>query len=423
MTAPRRTAAALAAITLLALAVRALHLGGQPLIGDDMLVGMSARNFSEDGWPDPTMWNHPRLRDLLVEGSMETLGNGPWGLKAWSVLLGTLSVPVAFAAMRLLGGSAIAAGILAVLLALDPLHVHFSRQAINDVYLAFFPVAGLAAAWRYRRTRGAGWLVLAGVLFGLGLASKWSVAFTLAFAAALVLRDVRAGQATRRERAAEVAFVVSALALLPAAVYLLTWIPWFERGYGLGDWLRLHGAMALETTTHVGYAGTKLPGYRGELVRAWRWFVSPCYFVTHDDVNPPAVSTFMAGIANPAAWLLVLPSAALAARRAIAARDRVAALLLALLAVNYLPFVLASRPIFSNSALAVAPFALAVVAWAAAHVLERRRGLALAWLGLAVAAGLALLPTAAGLWSAKDDPVARALLPADAFLTRHDLER
>lgn len=415
----RRTAAGVLALTLLAFAARAVRLGAQPLIGDDVMVAISAPNFAEDGWPEPTMWNHPRLRDLLVEGSLGALGRGPWGIKAWSVLLGTLTVPAAFAAMVLLTGSASAAWILAALLALDPLHVHFSRQGINDVYLSFFPLAALAAAWRYRTSRAAGWLVLAGALFGLGLASKWSVAFALLPAAAVLLRDALTREETAPERRAEAALVVSALALLPAAVYLLTWVPFFERGYGLLEWLRFQGAMALETRTHTGYPGTKLPGYPGEIVRAWRWFVSPCYFVTHDDADPPGVSTFMAGIANPAAWLLVLPAAAFAAWRAVGARDRAAALLLVLFGANYLPFVAVRRPIFANTALATAPFALALVAWAAARVRERRPRLVLGWLALAAAAALALWPTAAGLSDARRDPLASALLPADAFRTVH----
>ncbi len=413
----RAIAAALAALTIAAAAARAVNLGAQPLIGDDLSVGITARSFAEDGWPEPTMWNHPRLRDLLVEGSMNALGEGPWGIKLWSVVLGTLTVPAAFAAIRLVSGSAAAGLLAAALLALDPLHVHFSRQGINDVYLGFFPLAGLAAAWRYRARRRAAWLVLAGVLFGLGLASKWSVAFSLAFAAAFALRDAAAPGPTPRERAAEAAFVVAALALLPAAVYLATYLPFFERGNGLADWLRFHRAMAFETATHEGYAGTKLPGYPGELIRAWRWFVSPCYFVTHADGGGGPF--FMSGIGNPVAWLLVLPAAALAGWRALRSRDRAAALLLALFAVNYLPFLVATRPIFSNSSLAVAPFALALVGWAAAALWQSRRRLVVGWLAAASVAALALWPTTAGLRDASGDPLVRALLPGDAFTTKH----
>ncbi len=136
---------ALAAATVVALLLRALGLGDQLVHGDDLLAGQTAQNFVAYGWPGPTMWHHPRLRDLLVHWSTALLGANPWGLKVWSVLLGTLCVPAVGWLVWSVGGGRVAAIVAAAIVATDPLHVDFSRQAINDVYVAFFPVAAILA--------------------------------------------------------------------------------------------------------------------------------------------------------------------------------------------------------------------------------------------------------------------------------------
>jgi dolichyl-phosphate-mannose-protein mannosyltransferase len=418
----RRLVAALVLVSALALALRAARIDEQPLIQDDLAVGATARQFTRDGLPEPTMWNHPRLRDILVASSLAAVGESSWGLKAWSVLLGTLSVPATALLVLAVGGGAPAAVVAALLVALDPLHLDFSRQAINDVYLAFFPVAALAATWRYRATRRTGWLVMAGTLFGLGLATKWSVAFLLVAAAAVVVVDALRAPRTRRERLAELAFAGAALGALPLALYLVTFLPWFGRGYSLAEWLRFQGAMAFETATHRGYAGTKRPGYAGEIVRAWTWFLRPIYYTDIGLTGPGEPARFLVGIGNPVAWLAVWPAAALAAWRAVFRRDRAALVLLALFATAYGPFLLARRPIWTNSAVAVVPFSMALVAWAAAHLAGQWRAAAGAFLAAAVVSAGVLAFPAVGIATRASDPIVHAIVPPIAFLPKRPEE-
>jgi dolichyl-phosphate-mannose-protein mannosyltransferase len=416
-----RLAAALVALTALAFGLRAFRLDEQPMIPDDLSVGVTARQFTDDGLPEPTMWNHPRLRDHLVAASLEQYGDTPWGLKAWSVALGTLSVPALALLVLAVGGGGAAAVLAGLLVAVDPLHLDFSRQAINDVYLAFFPVAGLAAAWRYRASPRAGWLLLSGALFGLGLASKWIAAFPLAVAAGAVAWDTLRRPGTRGERAAELAFAGAALGALPLALYILSYLPWFGRGYGLGEWVRFHAAMALETATHTGYAGTKRAGYEGELVGAWRWFLQPVYYADLAVLRAGYPQAYVIGIGNPVAWLAVLPAAAFAGWRALRRDDRTSLTLLVLFAVVYLPFAVARRPIWTNSAVGVVPFAMALVGLALARLAAAGRRLAAwAYTACALAAAAVLVPPATGVATALSDPLVHAVVPAIAFQPRSD---
>jgi dolichyl-phosphate-mannose-protein mannosyltransferase len=415
----RRATWVLAGLTLLAFGLRLAGLDGQPPTPDDAAVGRTAMNFVERGWPEPTMWNHPRLRDLLTHASLGLLGHGALGLKAWSVLLGTLSVPATAALVLTLTGSLPAAGIAGLLLAVDPLHVDFSRQAINDVHLAFFPVAAVLALLAFRATRRPAWIAAAGLLLGLGVAEKWSAAFPVAAAAAAVLAGALSLDRSWRERTATLALFAGCLVALPLAVYLATFLPWFGRGHDLAEWIRFQKAMATETATHVGYVGTKLPGYPGEVVQAWRWFVQPVWYSDHIPPMPgrdlPAGGLFIVGVPCPLAWLATLPAAAWAAWRWLRSRDEGAGWLLLLLAAAYLPFVLVPRPIWTNSALSVAPFAMAIVGWAAARLLERWRAPVLAWLAASVVLSAVLWAPAVGRSTAAGDAAVRALVSPAAL--------
>lgn len=404
----------------LALALRVAALGSQPLLGDDLSVGRTALSFTELGWPDPTMWNHPRLRDLLVRASMEALGDGPWGLKLWSVLLGALAVPATALLVRTLTGSLAAAVLAGLLLAADPLHLDFSRQAINDVYLSFLPPASILCLLRYRERRAPGWLALSGLLLGLAVASKWSAAFPVGAAAAVVLVGSLRAEPDGRGRAAELSLFGAALLALPAAVYVLSYWPWFGRGHDLGELLRFHLAMARETATHTGYPGTKLPGFPGEVVGAWRWFVQPVWYV--DYIQPmagragiPEGGFFLPAVTNPLAWLAVLPAVAWAGWRWLRERDAGAGWLALLFLSAWLPFALVPRPIWTNSAVAVAPFAVAAVAWAAARLHQRFPRPVRAWGAAALLLGLLLCPPAMGISFPPSEALVRALVSPAAL--------
>jgi dolichyl-phosphate-mannose--protein O-mannosyl transferase len=380
--------------------------------GDDLLAGATARNFVEFGWPGPTMWQHPRLRDLLVRWSTGALGANAWGLKVWSVLVGTLCVPATGYLVRRVGGSRAAAILAAAIVATDPLHVDFSRQAINDVYVSFFPVAAILALLAYAK-RGRPWLIVAaGFFLALGMASKWSAAFPVGAAAALTLPATVLAAGSRRGRAAEIALDVAALVLLPAAVYLLTFWPWFGRGHDLLEFVRFQRAMGSTAVTTTGFAGTMVNGFQGYQIGAWRWFLEPVWWV--DAIAPTRAGggyVFLPGVGNPLTWLATLPAVAWASWRWLRTRDRTAGILLVLWLAAYLPFVLVPRPIWTNAAVIVVPFWAALVGLAAAHLWERSRVVVAAWAVTAVGVALLLWVPVTGRRFAPSDAAIRALVP------------
>ncbi len=397
---PRRTGLrfglALAGISLVGFLLRGWGLPGERVFGEDACVGITAANFVERGFLGPVTWNHPHLRDFLVYGSTQILGGSKIALTVFSLLFGAFSVPLlGLVALRLLGRRDVAL-VAALLLAIDSLHIDFSRQAVHEDYMMFFTLAGLWLAFEFARKRTWGWALAAGAAFGLGLASKWYVAFPLSVVlATLAWREVR-GRIPRQEVLRRLAFLSAALILLPLWIYLASFYPWFQQGHGLSEWLDLQRSMLHEMRTHQGWSTY----YRTIDRRAYLWFLRPVYYISVG--FGPADPTLLVAITNPTVWLLTLPAVAYLAYRARMDRLEGQWLLLALFAATYLPFVLTARPIWAHTAFAVLPFALIAVAHLIARAtdgIRSRRKVLLAYLvtALACATPLYLLAIGKGL--------------------------
>lgn len=406
---PRTYNYALGFLTLLALLLNGFQLAGQPVSHDDFDVALSAINYMESGQLGPTMWNHPCLRNILVYWALLAFGTGVLGVKGVSLLLGTLCTPlVVLVARRIFRDERIAltAGLL---WACDALVIDFSRQGINDIYLAFFPLAGIYLAYRFRGSGNQAWLFGSGVSFGLGLASKWSALFPLSATFVLLVvaihKEVAGGA---RERIVHYCHAAVLLLLVPVLVYLLTFIPWFGRGYSLSEWPALQRSMFLETSQHAGYK-PKLWDDRDN--RAYKWFVAPSVFVdpfmnmdtvVGDGSQPISLEkgfTVLLGYANPLVWLLVLPAVFLLFRRGIRERDEGSFYLGGLFAASYLPLVFSPRPIWMNTALSVLPYAIMAVAgfvWSVVSRFERRQLLLAVYLLLVLMVDVPLYLLATG---------------------------
>ena len=100
-------------------------------------------------------------------------------------------VPVVFGAVLILligllgdGLGRPAAVLAAMLTAISPIMVFYSRYYIQEMLLVFFTLGLLAAGWRYARSRRLAWAILAGVFAGLMHATKETS--VIAFAATLI---------------------------------------------------------------------------------------------------------------------------------------------------------------------------------------------------------------------------------------------
>ncbi|CAN5321430.1 phospholipid carrier-dependent glycosyltransferase [soil metagenome] len=161
---------------------------------------------------------HPPLGKWIISLGFGIWGRGnPFGWRAAVALCGILVVLLVYLIAKHLFHSIVLASIAGTLIAIDGQAIVMSRTAILDGPLTLLCLAGVGAVlidrwWlgRHDRLRMPGrtvlwkrpWLVVAGLLFGLACATKWSgVWFLLAFALYVVILDILERRRQRPSRA------------------------------------------------------------------------------------------------------------------------------------------------------------------------------------------------------------------------------
>lgn len=377
------------AIVLAGVLLRIWGVGGQPLLADEIEAAFTAVNFMEDGQIGPTMAYHPKLRDIILYGIVKMFGASPLSLRSVSLAAGILSIPLAGAILYKLSGDRKAALLASFFLAVEQVHITFSRQGIQETWTTFFFLAGVLL-FLLHRSGGKWWILpLSGLMFGLGAASKFHALFPLlvCLVAALV-------RAWREKAPAEALFAISSLVVVPATVYLLTFIPWFGRGYGILDWIAMQKSLLEHLATHSGnYMDQKFD------TEAWQWFLRPmgyASFVMHKGIPHITVAW-----SNPLVWMPVLPATLFLAVRSMSGKtpdgERTGDwFILGLFVVSYLPLAFSPRPIWLLSSLATLPFALMVLARALSCWTRGKTALLVCYLVTVVAVSGGLYPLAVG---------------------------
>lgn len=221
-------------VTLLALVLRLWQLGEpDKLVFDEIYYAKDAWSILQLGyegtWAEgadeqfargdtsglqdsPSFVVHPPLGKLLIGAGMAVAGVDPFGWRVMAAVFGALLVAATTVLAHRLSRSTLVAGMAGLLLAVDGLAFTMSRVALLDIFQATFLVAGVAALVRDRdamRSRLADhlaatgvpdlagdlgprlwwrpWRLLAGLLFGASIATKWNSVYALAAFALLSL--------------------------------------------------------------------------------------------------------------------------------------------------------------------------------------------------------------------------------------------
>jgi len=356
-----------------------------------------------------------------------------------AALFGTLSVGVCYlAGLRLFRRRGVAA-LGAVLLAVDGLAFTMSRIAMLDVFLGFWTLvgfwlllvdrdrqwAGVRAAGEPfpegerppglpHRSRAFRWL--AGLAFGLALATKVSALLAIAAAGLFVLGSDLAWRKriTGRLFAQPWRIVASGLLTLvavPAAVYVVSYATWFagfehtepgkrdcpEEGCPTtvsgqvarmaGDWweeqgkiFRFHRDLDADHPYRATASSWPL------LLRPVAYYYENC---TPEDVaagEECAVAESniaeILGIGNPMIWWMAVPAYLILAWFAVRHRDATAAIILTFLLLHYLPWLTSPRAVFLFYMTPAVPFICLALADAAGRAMGVR---GLRWVPAAVA--------------------------------------
>jgi dolichyl-phosphate-mannose--protein O-mannosyl transferase len=232
---PRRTLVLLGAVALTAALFRFPGLGypGEEYF-DEVYHAKTARQYLR-GEP-PTEWVHPPTAKLLIAVGVALFGYEPWAWRLAPALAGTLLAPVFFLLARRVVATERGALLATLLLLLDGVYLVQSRVAMTNVFAVLFQLLSALLLVRAAAAErlAAGRVAAAGLALGLALSTRWTSLFAWGFLG-LVFLALRRAKAFRPR---ELALGILAFLLLPAVVYLLSYVPWMEQAHprSLGAW-------------------------------------------------------------------------------------------------------------------------------------------------------------------------------------------
>jgi dolichyl-phosphate-mannose-protein mannosyltransferase len=411
---------------------------------------------------DPVFVVHPPVGKWLIAAGIATFGDNALGWRFSSAVAGTLFVAATyFMALRLFRRRGVAA-LTAFLLSIEGLALTMSRISMLDIFLALFVALGVwallidrdhrwalvagiedlpdegpadrpdaartvagdgdppfgpaevpATAGDAAADRGVGvglqrlprmprtYVWLAGVAFGLALATKASAVLAIAAAGLYLLCSELAWRRALtgrwwRQPWRLIGLGVGALLVVPAVVYVLSYASWFANYERTRPGEEACGAERCDAgpvDIARGWIGeqqailafhrdlTVTHDYRAPAIwwpltrRPVVYYYESCLDSREPDAGcdvPPGTLEEIIGLGNPAIWWTALAVYPFLLYAAVRRRDRVAATIAVFLLGQYLPWLGPSRPLFFFYALPMVPFVVLALGWAATRLLPRR---------------------------------------------------
>ncbi len=314
---------------------------------------------------------HPPLSKLIIAAAIVIAGDHAVGWRIASALAGTLLVPVVYALAMLLFQDRFIAAASALLVSLDGLVFVESRIAKPDIFLTLFLFGSFAAFWRYLRGRldepeapagrGVIWLYVAGVAAGAAMATKWTTVVPLATIPVMLVLLRGWGRIALPRR--DLWQIALAFTIVPVAVYMLTYVPYFSLGHNLRDFIALQKSMyqfhASLTASHP---------YQSAW---WSWplLLRPIWYEYYEAA--PQVYRGILAIGNPIIWWAGLLAFVLVAIRAVRHRALPETFLLAGFAISYVQYAFITRALFLYHFLPAVPFLIMGLAEGLARIRAR----------------------------------------------------
>jgi Gpi18-like mannosyltransferase len=338
-------------------------------------IPTSATSLGIDGTGD-------RLVALGPSGTADRIETGRLAL-AWrlpGVVAGALLAFVLVLLARRLFASRVIPILVGIAVILDGSMFAQARIGMNDIYVGLFIVAGwyfIVAAHRPRISARAD-ILIAGVLLGLGAASKWAAFYTLAGVLVAALAVTAYAYANGRPgkggpldllagKGKNAAFLFLSFAVIPVGIYLASYVRWF------GGPTAPYGWDLIELTKQMYWYHSGLTSPHPAASPWWSWPVvlKPVYWYFGQSDNANNAYIYDAG--NLALFWAALASTVWCTIAAIRARSVVLGFVVFAFLVQYVAWIPISRVLFFYHFFTALPFYLLALACGLAYLWENGR--------------------------------------------------
>jgi dolichyl-phosphate-mannose-protein mannosyltransferase len=288
---------------------------------DEIYHGRTAYEHLNNIYPYEN--SHPPLGKLIISIGISILGMNPFGWRFMGTLFGVLMLPILYIFLKNMFGKTVIASCGTILFGFDFMHFTQTRIATIDTYAVFFILPSYFFMYRYiakdpdspflKRLLP---LMLSGLFFGIGCASKWVVVYAgIGLAVLYIIHLILTGryylenemQGYCRFLIKTLLFSVLFFAIIPAIIYCLSYIP-----YGLSQGMTLGGGMLWDPEYYriIWENQVFMFSYHSKLIAThsysswwWQWILDarPILYFSSTAMGGGLKSAF-AAFGNPIVW-------------------------------------------------------------------------------------------------------------------------
>lgn len=255
---------------------------------------------------EPYEWTHPPLGKIIIALGIALFGMNPFGFRIMGVIVGTLLIPLFYCLAQRLFGKEKYALFVTFLFTFEFMRFVQARMATIDTYVVFFILGAYYFLLRYLQRRDRidyRALLLSGIFFGCGAATKWTVIYAGLGMMVLFLLDL-----VRRFREEAwfkevvwrklLPFCVLSFILIPVSIYALSYIPYIlVPGHDISDIWRYQGQMY--------HYHKDLKATHPFASPWWQWpaIIRPIWLYQGEGLPKGMISSIVS-MGNPAIWWL-----------------------------------------------------------------------------------------------------------------------
>jgi len=344
---------------------------------------------------EPYEWTHPPLGKLLMAIGILVFGMNPFGFRIVGMLFGVAMLPLMYLLGKKIFNDWRFATATSLLMMFDFMHFTQTRIATIDVYGTFFIIAMyyfmydtfMIKSYELPLRLSIKPLFLSGLMFGIGVASKWIVAYGGAGLALLFFltkcleyRDYRKITQNPKLQKPEwlhgfmkkqifipMFLCVIFFIIIPVVIYYLSYIPYMEvpgAKKGIDLVINYQKQMFDYHSKLKATHSFSSPWYE------WPIIYKPTWFYSGSDVSAGNVSTIVT-MGNPAIWWVGILAFFTAIYIAFKKKDKKMILVFTAIVFQYMPWVLVPRITWIYHYFSTVPFVIICIVYVMKELYER----------------------------------------------------
>jgi len=341
---------------------------------------------------------HPPLGKVIIALGILMFKMTPFGWRFMGTLFGCVMVFLIYLFGKKMFRNTFWATIVTILFTFDFMHFAQTRIATIDTYGLFFTILMYMFMFMFiqydiKKTpirKLFACLLICGVFFGLGAASKWTCLYGGAGLAVIFFIHIIV-QAVKGLDKKKLAIILSGclvfFILIPALIYAASYIPFVRCegqnwGQALSNQSYMYNYHAHLTATHP---------YSSKWYE-WMTMVKPIVYTRTSPAGDPNTLSTIASFGNPAVWWLGIIAILYALYQALLKREKTAVFLVIGYAAQLVPWMFVSRIMFIYHYFSCTPFlVLAIVYMLRDFVAKKPRAIYAVYIYTALAVALFIM--------------------------------